>query len=79
MEITAKIQTIGVTARIGSLPGMRADVGTPAAIAEEKDPTVPAWAKQPNKPEYGYEEIREAPREFTNMEIEQLFSQIGGL
>jgi hypothetical protein len=28
---------------------------------EETDPTVPAWAKQPNKPTYRYEEIINAP------------------
>lgn len=27
----------------------------------EVDPTVPAWAKQPNKPEYDYSEIKNAP------------------
>lgn len=30
-------------------------------IAEERDPTVPDWAKQPNKPTYTYSEITEKP------------------
>lgn len=30
-------------------------------VSKETDPTVPAWAKQPNKPNYSYEEITNKP------------------
>jgi hypothetical protein len=30
-------------------------------VDEETDPTVPLWAKEPNKPEYAYEEIKDRP------------------
>lgn len=33
--------------------------------AEETDPTVPAWAKQPKKPTYSYEEITNKPTLFS--------------
>ncbi len=46
---------------------------------EEVDPTVPDWAKEPEKPRYTYGEIRDAPRELTNLEIEELLNSIGGL
>lgn len=43
-----------VSAMIGSGGGS-------GGIAEERDPTVPDWAKQPNKPTYTYLEIAEKP------------------
>lgn len=36
-------------------------VGGSGGITQETDPTVPQWAKQPNKPTYTYEEITEKP------------------
>lgn len=34
-------------------------------VSKETDPTVPAWAKQPNKPNYSYEEITNKPTLFS--------------
>jgi hypothetical protein len=31
------------------------------AVTKETDPTVPSWAKQPNKPSYNYSEIGNTP------------------
>ena len=37
------------------------DIISQVAVTQESDPTVPAWAKQKNKPTYTYEEITEKP------------------
>ena len=39
--------------------------GEGGGIAKETDPTVPAWAKQPEKPEYTYDEISNKPTLFS--------------
>lgn len=41
-------------------------------IAKEIDPTVPAWAKQPNKPKYTAEEVGAASKE----DVEQLSKEV---
>lgn len=41
-----------------SLSHLTDDVGY---LTQETDPTVPDWAKQPNKPEYNYSEIKNKP------------------
>ncbi len=37
------------------------DISGGGGVVEETDPTVPSWAKQPNKPTYTYSEITEKP------------------
>lgn len=37
------------------------DISGGGGVVEETDPTVPKWAKQPNKPTYTYAEITEKP------------------
>ena len=39
--------------------------GSTGGVVEETDPTVPAWAKQPNKPTYTYNEIQNKPTLFS--------------
>ena len=37
------------------------DISGGGGVVEETDPTVPDWAKQPNKPTYTYDEIKDKP------------------
>lgn len=53
--------------------------GDTPSIVTEVDPTVPAWAKQSTKPTYEFSEIRNAPEEISNLEIEESIQNIGGL
>ena len=46
--------------------------GTGGGIAEETDPTVPAWAKEPTKPTYTAEEVGAYSKE----EIDNMFKSI---
>ena len=46
---------------------------------DETDPTVSDWAKQSQKPSYTYTEISDAPEELTNMDIEAMINNMGGL
>ena len=43
--------------------------GGGGGITQETDPTVPAWAKKPNKPTYTYDEITEKPDYIENAGI----------
>lgn len=40
---------------------LSSDVGGGSGVVEEVDPTVPDWAKQPEKPTYTYAELKEKP------------------
>lgn len=53
--------------------------GDTPSIVTEVDPTVPAWAKQSTKPTYEFSEIRNAPEEISNLEIEESIQNMGGL
>ena len=44
-----------------SLGGLQMGVEQVGGITHETDPTVPQWAKQPNKPTYDYSEIENTP------------------
>lgn len=46
----------------GEVVPVDAPTGNEGGIVEETDPTVPAWAKQPNKPAYTAEEVGALPK-----------------
>lgn len=48
-------------------------------VVEETDPTVPAWAKQPNKPTYTADEVGAAEKVKTEQALDSLSSEIAGL
>lgn len=58
---------------------IRIKISLPKVSFKETDPTVPDWAKEPSKPEYMWDEIKDTPQEIDNMEIETLIKNMGGL
>lgn len=42
-------------------------------VSKETDPTVPAWAKEPNKPSYVYDEIDERPTKLSEFDNDTQF------
>lgn len=55
--------------------------GSSGGISQETDPTVPAWAKEPEKPTYKYSEILEKPTDLateTFVKNEIANAQLGG-
>lgn len=58
---------------------IKINLGLPKVSFSETDPTVPDWAKEPSKPEYMWDEIKDTPQEIDNMEIEELIKNMGGL
>ena len=55
--------------------------GGSGGISEESDPTVPAWAKQPEKPKYTADEVGAQPKGnyASHAEVERLSEEIGKL
>lgn len=65
MELEEKLRTIEKNVPKVYAAGVAAGGG----FAEEIDPTVPAWAKQPEKPTYTAEEVGALPADATVQEI----------
>jgi hypothetical protein len=53
--------------------------GGGGTITEESDPTVPAWAKQPQKPTYTAAEVGAATEAYVDAEIEEVVGDINTL
>ena len=60
--VTYNAPVQSVNSKTGAVTLDASDVG---AIAQETDPTVPSWAKQPNKPTYTASEVGALPDTYT--------------
>lgn len=77
--VTQAKQRSTINANIKKRGSVNIKVQYSKSAFEETDPTVPAWAKEPTKPEYRHDEILDAPRAATDQEFNDMIKRIGGL